>query len=393
MIECTAMLGSHVYPCPLDPTSAQKFSLMAKQESLYVVGQSGSMAFRHFTEHAHFILIPRLPFPLMGFLSIQLFSPLILLWLIFFRNVTCIVAQSAYEGSPALLAKNIAALFGKKTALVVESHGDFEKAIFFSRKIRFKNIYRRAINFLAGRSLKNADMLRAVSSATAAQLQTWAPATPVVVYPAWMHLAPFFEAGMTSDRSRTILFAGDITFGKGVDLLITAFAEIHSSTPDAQLKLAGRETNREFSLALREQINRLGLAHHVQFLGMLPVDKLAHEMAGAAVVVLPSRSEGLGRVLVEALAAGTPIVCTNVGGMPDVAENCPAARVVPPENSAALAEAAGFFMHAPQPEEIRETCRKRAQQIFTPQTYVAAMFEVCRQARQRAGVTVCGAGA
>lgn len=389
----TAMLGSHVYSRPLDSTSAQKFFLMTKQESLYVVGQSGSMAFRRFTEHACFILIPRLPLPLTGFLSIQFFSPLILLWLIFFRNITCIVAQSAYEGCPALLAKNIAALFGKKVSLVVESHGDFEKAIFFSRKMRFKNIYRRVISFLADRSLKNADMLRAVSSATATQLKTWAPATPVVVYPAWMHLVPFFEAGMTAARSRTILFAGDITFGKGVDLLIKAFTEIHSSMPDAQLKLAGRETNRDFSQALKEQISKCNLTQHIKFLGMLPVDKLAHEMASAQVVVLPSRSEGLGRVLVEALAAGTPIVCTDVGGMPDVAADCPAARVVPSENSAALAEAVRFFMHGPQPAELREICRKRAQQIFTPQAYVTAMFDVCRQARQRAGVTDRGTGA
>lgn len=381
-----AILGSMRYASPLDPTSAQKFSLMAGKGSLYVIGQSGRPAFRSFTEHAHFVLLPRLPLPGTGFLSIQFFSPFVLLWLIFRRRLDCIIAQSPFEGASSALAKALARLLGRRVALVVESHGDFEASLFLTRTIRSKKLHAWIIRTLARFALRRADAFRAVSRSTAQQLQRWSTTAQVTIYPAWIFLDPFYAASHGTGRGNDILFAGDIAFLKGIDVLCEAFAGIHERYPETRLRLAGPEVNQPFRIQLEQLVKRLDIAAKVDFLGKLSVADLATEMAMARAVVLPSRSEGTPRVLVESLAAGTPIVCTQIGGMPDIAADPSYSRCLPVGDSKALRQGLEAFLEPYDDVRMRDICRHRAAEIFAPKTYVDTVFNVAAEARARAGL-------
>lgn len=104
----------------------------------------------------------------------------------------------------------------------------------------------------------------------------------------------------------------------GLDKLLIAIATIKPRIPDVWLAIAGRGP---LEAALKQQTAELGLDDHVQFLGFLPDDELPIAYQAADLCVMPSQSfEGFGLAIVESLACGTPVVCTPVGGMPEILE-------------------------------------------------------------------------
>jgi glycosyltransferase involved in cell wall biosynthesis len=91
-------------------------------------------------------------------------------------------------------------------------------------------------------------------------------------------------------------------------------------------------------IGLRTLARSLGLERHVAFAGIRSPSEVAAAMRESALLVLPSRRETFGSVLVEALASGTPVVATRCGGPEDVVTDG-VGRLVPPEDPEALAEA------------------------------------------------------
>jgi glycosyltransferase involved in cell wall biosynthesis len=87
---------------------------------------------------------------------------------------------------------------------------------------------------------------------------------------------------------------------------------------------------------VRHEVARLGLQRRVRFLGHVRKDRLTALYRGAACVVLPSRDEGFGLPVLEAMAVGTPVVASTAGALPEIAGE--AAVLVPPRDPAALAE-------------------------------------------------------
>jgi len=121
---------------------------------------------------------------------------------------------------------------------------------------------------------------------------------------------------------------------KGVQDLLSAFREVRDRAPDVHLVLWGDGPDRA---ALEEQARRLGLADSVSFAGFrydaprfLPL---------LDCFVLPSRSEGLGYAVLEAMVAGRPIVATRVGGVPELVRDGEEALLVAARDPAALAAA------------------------------------------------------
>ncbi len=104
-----------------------------------------------------------------------------------------------------------------------------------------------------------------------------------------------------------LLSVGHLIDRKGHDLVVRALDGI----PGAHLAIAGRGPRER---ALRALVGRLGVSDRVRFLGALPQDELARWYAAADVLVLASSREGWANVLLEAMACGTPVVATDVGG-------------------------------------------------------------------------------
>jgi glycosyltransferase involved in cell wall biosynthesis len=132
---------------------------------------------------------------------------------------------------------------------------------------------------------------------------------------------------------------GALIVRKGQALVLEALA----SLPDARLALAGAG---EDEAKLRAQARHLRLEERVHFRGQVGHDVLPTLMAAADVMVLPSASEGLANVWLEALACGTPIVVPDIGGAREVVQSSTAGRLVE-RSSAAIAAALRDILNAP----------------------------------------------
>ena len=117
----------------------------------------------------------------------------------------------------------------------------------------------------------------------------------------------------------TVLFVGFLRSEKGIDLLVEAFRRLLVRVPDARLEIVGGVDSEELGAAevARRALADLVDAGRAVLVGALPFGQaLFQRYADADVLVLPSRSEGTPRVLIEARAFGCPVVATRVGGIP-----------------------------------------------------------------------------
>jgi D-inositol-3-phosphate glycosyltransferase len=154
------------------------------------------------------------------------------------------------------------------------------------------------------------------------------------------------EIGIASDE-RVVLFVGRIDPIKGIDTLVDA-AEIilsrSSSAPAPTFMIVGGDLDENGipfgPLAeIAESIARRGIAHNFRLVGSQPQDRLPVFYSAADVVAVPSRYESFGLVAVEALACGTPVVATRVGGLRFTIDEDATGYLVKPQSPEALAGA------------------------------------------------------
>jgi teichuronic acid biosynthesis glycosyltransferase TuaC len=137
-----------------------------------------------------------------------------------------------------------------------------------------------------------------------------------------------------------IACVGTLTTRKGQNLLLEALP----SLPDATLVLIGKGPDRAH---FETQAVALGVSHRVRFTGAIPHSEIARWLGAADVMALPSASEGLANVWVEALACGTPIVITDVGGAREVVDRAEAGHLVAAD-PAAIAQAINDLIDHPR---------------------------------------------
>jgi glycosyltransferase involved in cell wall biosynthesis len=138
--------------------------------------------------------------------------------------------------------------------------------------------------------------------------------------------------------SLVVGYVGWLIHIKGVTYLVKAMAEVVQRHPNSLLVLVGKGDEKgEEEVKLNKQVENLGIADNVRFLGWRPdVDEI---MGCFDIFVLPSLNEGMGRVLVEAMATGLPIVASRVGGIPDLVKHGENGLLIPPADEGALERA------------------------------------------------------
>jgi teichuronic acid biosynthesis glycosyltransferase TuaC len=158
------------------------------------------------------------------------------------------------------------------------------------------------------------------------------------------------------DAAKVVVFVGQLVALKQVGHLIDAWGHLKSGdslrSVDRLIVIgAGPEDAR-----LKQQALRLGLGESVVFTGVLPQPEVSKWVAGADLLCLPSRTEGMPNVIVEALASGVPVVASRVGGIPELVVDDVNGYLVPSGDSVALAQGLKrCFDRAWNPTDVRRS--------------------------------------
>ena len=214
--------------------------------------------------------------------------------------------------------------------LIVTPHSDA------GRPSWTKSVFDRVVPRL---TLKAATRVIAVSEHEAASLiNLGVPRDRIRVIPNGVDLGEFAEVGTRKDRDGLVgLFVGRLDPDqKGLDVLVRAMSKLPQNYP-LRLRLVGEDWGG--AELLRHLAQRLGVADRVTMVGKVPRPEVVREFAEADFLVLPSRFEPFGIVLLEAMAAGLPVVASRVGGIPEIVSEGETGLLVEPDNPDALAEA------------------------------------------------------
>lgn len=158
-------------------------------------------------------------------------------------------------------------------------------------------------------------------------------------------------------RENVILFVGSLIERKGARYLLASVPDLLRSLPDYRIELIGEGPEEP---QLRTMVDRSGVGDRVTFRGFLPQGEVSKAMQRARLFVLPSLEEGLGVVLLEALACGTPVVASDVDGIPDVVTP-DVGVLVPPADPSALRDAIpGILCDPSRWSELSANARSRA---------------------------------
>jgi glycosyltransferase involved in cell wall biosynthesis len=320
------LVGRSRYSLPLSPSLAQKFDALSAELEVRVLasasGGSGS--------DPRFALARSIrPRALDGLAFYALLSFRVARELRTFRP-DAVLAQGAQEAALAVVGRALARV---PTRVIADIHGDPAAPARLYGSPRRKALAPLA-DALARFGLRRSDGVRTISAYTSGLVRR-AGVEPTAEFAAFMDLEPFLERAPEPLPSRPrALFVGVLERYKAIDVLADAWRLVATRVPEATLHVVGRGTLDAVPEALVRD-----LPEQTRWTPSLTTPEVARSLDEATVLVLPSRSEGLGRVVVEAFCRGRGVVGSRVGGIPDLVEDAVTGVLVEPEDTAALADA------------------------------------------------------
>jgi glycosyltransferase involved in cell wall biosynthesis len=185
-----------------------------------------------------------------------------------------------------------------------------------------------------------------------------------------------FDPIVRAEDATDIVYVGEFRHIKGADLLVDAVARLRSDGRPVTLTLAG---DGEETDALKAQIQRLGLGEAVRFIGHV---KARYGFSKGSLLVVPSRGDSMPYVVIEAAAAGIPMVAANVGGIPEIFGTHTDALFAP-NIVAAMADAIEIALEDPAAAlERAKSLRERIFLHFSQKAMVAGVLAGYRDALQ-----------
>ncbi len=197
-------------------------------------------------------------------------------------------------------------------------------------------------------ALRNCDACTVNSLATKKAVEAVMPLDRIHVIPMGVDLSAFSPSKKDASLRKQlgmpdqlILFVGRLAEKKGLTFLLDAMPTVLKKFPKAKLLIIG---DGPLKSALEQQAQQLGIHKSVIFIGKMSNDELPRYYATADLFVGPSivtasgDTEGLGVVFLEALASGTAVIGSNVGGIPDIIKDGITGLLVEQKNAKALAE-------------------------------------------------------
>jgi glycosyltransferase involved in cell wall biosynthesis len=236
---------------------------------------------------------------------------------------------------------------------------------------------------LVGRlSRSQADAYRAVSEYCRSLVSD--NRKPAYIFPAFTDLDSFSAATAECVREAAakigepyFMYAGMLIYLKGIQDLIRAMHAVLQQHPQIKLVIAGKGVEEQ---KLRSLALELGITEHVMFAGHLDQSMLADYMKNCLALILPSLTEGLPRVVIEAQMLGKPVIASQVGGIPEIIADGETGFLVEPQDWQSLARAMLKIIENPAlAERMGSAAQTRVREKFNCQNYYTAYHAMIQQ--------------
>ena len=202
--------------------------------------------------------------------------------------------------------------------IIVETHGDFIETLSLEKNLVLPRLYKKLFYIMGKYSIGKSNIIRAVSSSTEQQVLDIDSSKSVVRFPAWIDFKDFqnIEPKPLSKDKFNILFIGSVTDRKKPHMIIEAIQRINDKSYN--LSIVGPAPNEKYFKELKDLIDKSDLQNQVSLIGPVDRESVKDYYSTSNLMILPSISEGLARVIFESQVAMCPVLVTDAPGMSDI---------------------------------------------------------------------------
>ena len=302
------------YQLPLTENLKKKFITLSEVCNVSVLAFANSKTFLNET-YGNFYLNKKIKNRLLNYFRIIQISIFTTYKIIKKENIDIVCFQDPVSSFFSILFLKVRRA---EVKIVVETHGDFIETLSLEKNLVLPSLYKKLFYIMAKYSIGKSNIIRAVSSSTEQQVLDIDSSKSVVRFPAWIDFKDFqnIEPKPLSKDKFNILFIGSVTDRKKPHMIIEAIQRINDKSYN--LSIVGPAPNEKYFKELKDLIDKSDLQNQVSLIGPVDRESVKDYYSTSNLMILPSISEGLARVIFESQVAMCPVLVTDAPGMSDI---------------------------------------------------------------------------
>jgi glycosyltransferase involved in cell wall biosynthesis len=302
------------YQLPLTENLKKKFITLSEVCNVSVLAFANSKTFLNET-YGNFYLNKKIKNRLINYFRIIQISIFTTHKIIKKENIDIVCFQDPVSSFFSILFLKVRRA---EVKIVVETHGDFIETLSLEKNLVLPRLYKKLFYIMAKYSIGKSNIIRAVSSSTEQQVLDIDSSKSVVRFPAWIDFKDFqnIEPKPLSKDKFNILFIGSVTDRKKPHMIIEAIQRINDKSYN--LSIVGPAPNEKYFKELKDLIDKSDLQNQVSLIGPVDRESVKDYYSTSNLMILPSISEGLARVIFESQVAMCPVLVTDAPGMSDI---------------------------------------------------------------------------
>ena len=302
------------YQLPLTENLKKKFITLSEVCNVSVLAFANSKTFFNET-YGNFYLNKKIKNRLINYFRIIQISIFTTHKIIKKENIDIVCFQDPVSSFFSILFLKVRRA---EVKIVVETHGDFIETLSLEKNLVLPMLYKKLFYIMAKYSIGKSNIIRAVSSSTEQQVLDIDSSKSVVRFPAWIDFKDFqnIEPKPLSKDKFNILFIGSVTDRKKPHMIIEAIQRINDKSYN--LSIVGPAPNEKYFKEVKDLIDKSDLQNQVSLIGPVDRESVKDYYSTSNLMILPSISEGLARVIFESQVAMCPVLVTDAPGMSDI---------------------------------------------------------------------------
>ena len=302
------------YQLPLTENLKKKFITLSEVCNVSVLAFANSKTFLNET-YGNFYLNKKIKNRLINYFRIIQISIFTTHKIIKKENIDIVCFQDPVSSFFSILFLKVRRA---EVKIIVETHGDFIETLSLEKNLVLPRLYKKLFYIMAKYSIGKSNIIRAVSSSTEQQVLDIDSSKSVVRFPAWIDFKDFqnIELKPPSKDKFNILFIGSVTDRKKPHMIIEAIQRINDKS--YHLSIVGPAPNEKYFKELKDLIDKSDLQNQVSLIGPVDRESVKDYYSTSNLMILPSISEGLARVIFESQVAMCPVLVTDAPGMSDI---------------------------------------------------------------------------